>query len=102
MAERDRLERILALVLLQSMKGASQQERIVQLSLAGFTNYEIADLLQTTTGVVAQSLYTARRSSKPAAECHAEAEAPSREGLADEAVARRDAGGIGLPICGGI
>lgn len=52
MAERDRLERILALVLLQNMKGASQQDKIVQLSLAGFTNYEIADLLQTTTGVV--------------------------------------------------
>lgn len=63
MAERDRLERLLALALLQSMKGASQQERIVQLSLAGFSNYEIADLLQTTTGVVAQSLYTARSGS---------------------------------------
>lgn len=63
MAERDRLERILALVLLQNMKGASQQDKIVQLSLAGFTNYEIADLLQTTTGVVAQSLYTAPRGS---------------------------------------
>lgn len=63
MAERDRLERILALVLLQNMKGASQQDKIVQLSLAGFTNYEIADLLQTTTGVVAQSLYAARRGS---------------------------------------
>lgn len=63
MAERDRLERILALVLLQNMKGASQQDKIVQLSLAGFTNYEIADLLQTTTGVVAQSLYAARKGS---------------------------------------
>jgi len=61
MAESDRLERILALVLLHGMKGASQQDKIVQLSLAGFSNYEIADLLQTTTGVVAQSLYTARR-----------------------------------------
>jgi DNA-directed RNA polymerase specialized sigma24 family protein len=63
MAERDRLERILALVLLQNMKGASQRDKIIQLSVAGFTNYEIADLLQTTTGVVAQSLYTARRGS---------------------------------------
>lgn len=64
MAERDRLEKILALLLLHSMKGASQQEKIVQLSLAGFTNYEIADLIQTTTGVVAQSLYAARRKTR--------------------------------------
>jgi len=63
MADTDRLERVLALLLVHSMKGASQQEKIVQLSVAGFTNYEIADLLQTTTGVVAQSLYTARRGS---------------------------------------
>ncbi len=64
MAEANRLERTLALVLLHNMKGASQQDKIVQLSVAGFTNYEIADLLQTTTAVVAQSLYTARRDSK--------------------------------------
>jgi DNA-directed RNA polymerase specialized sigma24 family protein len=34
------------------------------LSLAGFTNTEIADLLQTTTAVVAQSLYEGRRKPK--------------------------------------
>ena len=63
MAERDRLERVLALILLQNMQDASQQDKIVQLSVAGFTNYEIADLLQTTTGVVAQSLSTPRSGS---------------------------------------
>ena len=61
MAEADRLEKVLALVLLHSMRGASQQEKIVQLSLAGFSNVEIANLLQTTSAVVAQSLYAARR-----------------------------------------
>lgn len=61
MADADRVEKVLALVLLHSMRGASQQEKIVQLSLAGFSNVEIADLLQTTSAVVAQSLYAARR-----------------------------------------
>jgi hypothetical protein len=61
MPETDRLERILALLLLHSMKGASQQENIVQLSLAGFSNLEIANLVQTTSAVVGQSLYAARQ-----------------------------------------
>jgi DNA-binding CsgD family transcriptional regulator len=57
----DRTERLLALILLQQMKGASQREKILQLSVAGFTNVEIADVLQTTPAVVSQSLYEARR-----------------------------------------
>ncbi len=61
MPETDRLERILALLLLHSMKGASQQEKIVQLSLAGFSNLEIANLVQTTSAVVGQSLYATRQ-----------------------------------------
>ena len=60
MADNDRLERLMALTLLQHMKGASQQQRVVQLSVAGFSNVEIADLLQTTSALVAQSLYAAR------------------------------------------
>ncbi|TAK02989.1 hypothetical protein EPO44_07825 [bacterium] len=57
----DRTERLLALILLQQMKGSSQREKALYLSLAGFTNTEIADLLQTTAAVVAQSLYQGRR-----------------------------------------
>ena len=57
----DRAERLLALVLLQQMKGSPQRDKVLQLSLAGFTNTEIADLLETTSAVVAQSLYEARR-----------------------------------------
>ena len=56
-----RAERLLALVLLQQMKASPQRDKILQLSLAGFTNTEIADLLQTTSAVVSQSLYAARR-----------------------------------------
>ena len=61
MAEKDRMERILALLLLHNMPSASQQEKIIQLNLAGFSNLEIADLLQTTSAVVSQTLYASRK-----------------------------------------
>jgi DNA-binding NarL/FixJ family response regulator len=64
MAEIDRTERLLALILVQTMGGASQQSKIAQLSVAGFTNIEIADLLQTTTAVVATSLYKKKQTKK--------------------------------------
>jgi len=66
MAQAERLERILALVLLQGIKGASQRDKIVQLNLAGFSNLEVADLLQTTTAVVAQSLHAVRKATEAA------------------------------------
>jgi DNA-binding CsgD family transcriptional regulator len=43
------------------MKGASQKEKAIQLSLAGFSNVEIADLLQTSSQVIAQQLYKSQR-----------------------------------------
>ena len=55
----DRVERLLALILVQQVK--TQREKIVQLNAAGFTNTEVADLLQTSTGVVNQVLYESRR-----------------------------------------
>ena len=60
----DRVEKLLALLLIQQLKTAPQREKALHLSIAGFTNTEIADLLQTTAGVVAQSLYEARRRPK--------------------------------------
>ncbi len=57
----DRTERLLAILLLESMKGASQREKAVRLSLVGFSNVEIADLLQTSAQVVAQHLYATRK-----------------------------------------
>ena len=59
-----RVEKLLALNLLHQMKSYSQREKALQLSLAGFTNTEIADLLQTTAAVVAQALYEVRRKKK--------------------------------------
>lgn len=60
----ERLEKILAVLLLQSMKGAPMREKTVQLSIAGFSNVEIADLLQTSAQSIAQVLYEARRKKK--------------------------------------
>jgi DNA-directed RNA polymerase specialized sigma24 family protein len=57
----DRVEKLLALLLLQSMKGANQREKVVQLSLGGFSNIEIANLLGTSTGVVATYMSAARK-----------------------------------------
>jgi len=62
MESSDRLERLLALLLVHEMK--TQRDKIAQLNVAGFTNTEIADLLQTTSGVVASVLYEKRRGTK--------------------------------------
>jgi len=61
MEKTDRTERLLALLLLQQIKGAPQRDKIMLLNLAGFSNLEIADILETTSAVVSQSLYEARR-----------------------------------------
>jgi DNA-binding CsgD family transcriptional regulator len=59
-----RTEKILALLLLQGMKGATQAEKAVHLSVAGFTAVEIADLLGTKAAVVHQHLYSMRKKKK--------------------------------------
>ena len=59
----ERVERLLALLLVHEMKGTSQREKAQQLSVAGFTNTEIADLLQTSAAVIATNLYSARKKS---------------------------------------
>jgi DNA-directed RNA polymerase specialized sigma24 family protein len=58
----DRVERLLALLLLAQMKGSTQREKIRQLNLAGFSNVEIADILHTTTATVSQGLYETKTS----------------------------------------
>jgi DNA-directed RNA polymerase specialized sigma24 family protein len=57
-AAESRAENLLALLLIQQLK--TQRDKAVQLSVAGFTNTEIANLLKTTTAVVGQALYEAR------------------------------------------
>ena len=60
----NRAERVLALLLVQGMKGATQAEKAVQLNVAGFTAVEIADLLGTSTPVIHQHLYAMRKKKK--------------------------------------
>ncbi len=57
----ERLERLQALMLLESMKGAPQREKALKLNMAGFSNIEIAELLQTSPAVVATLLYESRK-----------------------------------------
>jgi hypothetical protein len=55
-----RVERLLALLLVRDLK--SIQEKAIRLSIAGFSNLEIADILDTSNATVAQVLYTSRKS----------------------------------------
>jgi hypothetical protein len=58
-----RTERLLAMLVLHSMaEGAPQADKCVLLNRAGFDSAAIADLLDTSTAVVNQSLYMARQS----------------------------------------
>jgi len=57
----DRIEKLLALILLELMKGTSQAVKIRRLNLAGFTNAEIADFLETKAAVVAVRLSESRK-----------------------------------------
>ena len=60
-----RIERLLALLLVQSMKGTAQKEKVSQLNIAGFSNIEIAEFLQTSPAVVSTLLYQSKKSGKP-------------------------------------
>lgn len=64
-ATSDRVERLLVLLLLQSMKDSSQAEKILQLNIAGFSNIQIAEFLQTNPAVVAVQLHQSKKTSKP-------------------------------------
>ncbi len=64
-ATTERLERLQALLLLESMKDATQREKALKLNVAGFSNIEIAEFLQTSPAVIATLLYESRKSPKP-------------------------------------
>lgn len=61
----DRLERILILLLLQQMKGATQREKVKQLNMVGLTNSEIAEYVETSPQVVANYVYEGKKGKKP-------------------------------------
>lgn len=60
----ERIEKLLAILVLQTLRGQPQREKVLALNLAGFSNIEVADLLQTSSQVVAQHLYDIRKRSK--------------------------------------
>lgn len=55
----ERVERLLALLVVQNMKGL--REKAIQLNIAGFSNLEIADILQTSNASIAQLLYMSKK-----------------------------------------
>lgn len=59
-----RVENLLVVLLLNGMKNASIAEKATQLNLAGFSNLEIADFLQTSPQVVANALSVMRKAKK--------------------------------------
>jgi len=57
----ERIENLLVLILLDSLKEAKLPEKALQLNLAGFTNIEIANFLRTSPQVVANALSEMRK-----------------------------------------
>lgn len=54
-------DRIAAFAMLDGMKDATQAQKTLRLWQVGFSNNEIASMLQTTTAVVSQNIYAERR-----------------------------------------
>lgn len=60
-----RLEKLLAMMILMQMRDATQRDKVVVMSRAGFSNPEIAELLETKSNIVAQHLYASRKPPPP-------------------------------------
>jgi DNA-directed RNA polymerase specialized sigma24 family protein len=56
-----RQDRIAAFVMLDAMTNKTQAEKSVRLKLVGFSNTEIAQMLQTTPAVVASNIYQEKK-----------------------------------------
>ncbi len=59
-----RVEDILVVLLLNSMKSSTITEKATQLNLAGLSNIEIADFLETSPQVIANALSASRKTKK--------------------------------------
>lgn len=59
-----RIEKLLVMILLDSIKNKTVSEKARQLNIAGFSNIEIANLLESKPNVITQMLYNNRKSSK--------------------------------------
>ncbi len=65
MESESRIEKLLALILLNNVSGNTDRQKATLLNIAGFTNVEIANLLETSSSVIRQYLYEeGRKASK--------------------------------------
>lgn len=61
----ERIEKLLALILLNQLPNKNQKEKALTLNMAGFTNTEIADLLEIKSAqVIANYIYSTKKSKK--------------------------------------
>ena len=64
MEENNRIEKLLAMQLINSLAGKNMAEKAAQLSIVGFTNVEIANLLGANSSTINQLLYARRKKQK--------------------------------------
>lgn len=65
MKELERVEKLLALILLNQINSKGQKEKAIMLNQAGFSNVEIADFLEIKSPqVIANYLYTSKKDKK--------------------------------------
>lgn len=62
--ENGRIENLLVIILLSLLKGSTMAEKSSKLNLAGFSNIQIANYLETTSAVIGQLLYENRKKGK--------------------------------------
>lgn len=60
----ERIERLLAMILLKNMEKSSSEEKTKTLNKVGFTNVEVAELLNIKPQVVANILYISKKRAK--------------------------------------
>lgn len=60
----ERIEKLLALILINQMGSASQGKKAALLNRAGFSNIEIANILETSTGAIAVRLSEQKKATK--------------------------------------
>lgn len=57
----ERTERLLTLILLEMMKGKKQEDKAKALNMVGFSNIEIAEILNTSNQSIATYLYRSKK-----------------------------------------
>lgn len=60
-SDTDRIESLLVMILLNSLKGSNMAEKVRILNLAGFNNLEIANYLETSGQTIASLIYQTKK-----------------------------------------